>query len=116
MARWLSRVAKTQVAISGGSARAIRTETLRAQRRCERQYISLTGSLIKPYTATLYTAACRWFFDTIELLGEPVPDEIVDFDALVQRTIELAWHEGESRALMGNLSSGLEHKVSGLRS
>jgi len=44
-----------------------------------------------------------------------VPGDVIEFDEVVCDAIEAAWAEGEARALVGNLLSGLEHRVTGLR-
>ena len=93
----------------------IRTTVLRRQRFQQRKGISLRDTLIKPYTAKLYQRACAWFFDMLSALNLEVPDTIVEFDLLIEDIIVQAWNEGEPRALIGNLLSGLEHRIAGLR-
>jgi len=66
---------------------------------------------VQPATLRAYTAACQWFFS----LGWNYGDEIWELDAAVSDAIELAWDSGLSRALVGNLLSGMEHFVNPLR-
>ena len=70
---------------------------------------SLKDSLIKPLTLRLYTQACAVFFDLIVSLNWILPSEMWDFDLLMCECIELWWSEGEPRALVGNVLSGVEH-------
>ena len=88
----------------------------KALRRNQRADIGrLSNTLIKPYTAQLYTVACEWFFSWMFANNLLVPIDTIEFDDMVAEAIESAWEEGESRALVGNVLSGLEHFVTGLR-
>ena len=88
---------------------AVASSTLRLAER--KRVGSLRSCLVQPATLRAYTAACKWFFE----LQLDYGDEIWELDAAVGDAIELAWDTGLSRALVGNLLSGLEHFVNPLR-
>ena len=77
---------------------------------------SLKSSLIKPYTRKIYWEALLWFFAYMDHFLVELPTDHRELDPLVQEAIELAWHQGEARALVGNLLSGLEHFIPSFRS
>jgi len=83
-----------------------------ALRVAERKRVgALRSCLVQPATLRAYTAACKWFFE----LGLDYGDEVWELDAAIGDAIELAWDTGLSRALVGNLLSGMEHFVNPLR-
>ena len=75
----------------------------------------LRPKLVKPKTLSLYAAACQWFFHLLRVQQIPLPS-LGEFDDLVSEVIEYAWDAGLGRNLVGNLLSGLEHRVSTLNS
>ena len=78
----------------------------------ERQRVgSLRSCLVQPATLRAYRAACTWFF----VLGIDYGEEIWELDMAISDAIELAWDTGLSRALIGNLLSGMEHFINPLR-
>ncbi len=75
----------------------------------------LRDRLVQPATLRAYRAACTWFFTLVGLHGMELGQETWEFDELLGDCIELAWETGLPRNLIGNLLSGLEHFVNGLR-
>jgi len=101
---------------SGPSATQLAHESLKVRRRKERfKKGTLKGTLVQPYTLIRYRRAVSWFFQWMNSEGIPVPIKTGDFDAVVMEAIEFAWSEGEPRGLVGNMLSGLEYEVDGLR-
>ena len=87
-----------------------------AQRKLERGKLgSLRSCLVLPSTLRAYTAACIWFFGFVVAMGLDLGDEVWELDIVVGDAIEYAWDTGLSRALIGNVLSGLEHFVNPLR-
>ena len=85
---------------------------VRAQRVVDRHRKGpLRQLLIAPRTSKEYTRACRWFFawlvqECIEIRGS-----LWEMDQLVCKGIEYLWQSGDTRGMVGNLISGLEHFV-----
>ena len=76
---------------------------------------ALSGLKVKPQTLRAYDAALKWFFAWLPRSGLSVPAATANFDEVVAEAIGEAWAEGEARALVGNLLSGLQHRVPNLK-
>ena len=86
------------------------------QRRLARRQIGrLADTLVKPRTAKAYDAAVSWFFVWLVQMSLGLPASVWEFDLVVCEAIEAAWQDGDNRDLVGNLLSGLSHKVPSLR-
>ena len=75
----------------------------------------LREARVRPQTLRLYEAALAWFFFHSSLSLDTLPDSTEVLDDQVSNSIELAWAEGESRSLIGNLLSGLQFFVPNLK-
>jgi len=70
---------------------------------------------VRPQTLVRYREACRWFFVLMATWRVELGDDWWQLDDALVEAIEYGWETGESRNLVGNLLSGLEHYCSFLR-
>ena len=99
-----------------GPKAAVMARLTKQQRRIERRKIGrLHDRVVTPQTLVRYRAAVFKFFAWVRSLGSQLPATWVGFDLLVSRFIEEAWQDGEPRALIGNLLSGLKFFVPPLK-
>ena len=87
-----------------------------AERKAARKAVgSLSASTILPYTRKRYARAVQAFFHHLKAHQLPLAASLLAFDAQVAQFIDVLWQEGESRACCGDLISGLQWFVPGLR-
>jgi len=89
------------------------TKWERAQQRS--QLGKLSERVVAPTTLKRYSLALAFFFDTLRAHGMLLVNNAAEFDQQVCEVIDIAWQEGESRGLIGDLLSGLVAKVGALR-
>ncbi len=75
----------------------------------------LKKTLVKPRTAMLYRSAVQLFFFWLKAQRLPWPEDGDELDARVCEFGEMAWEEGETRALYANLISGIPWYEESLR-
>ena len=68
-------------------------------------------NVVAKRTLTFYREACRWFFRRQRARRITLAYEVEHFDEQVMEIIEECWQEGDPRALVANLLSGLRHFV-----
>ena len=96
--------------------RSIPARPSKAERRFLRAGVgSLQDSVVAPATLNRYSAACSWMFWLVRVLNLDLPVSGHHMDQLMVTCIECAWSEGEARALVGDLLSGLSHFIPSLR-
>jgi hypothetical protein len=75
----------------------------------------LSATILAPATVRRYTVACQWLFQAMSMMNLDIGSEPMAFDRVICQIIDAAWEEGESRNLMGDILSGIQHFVPQLK-
>ena len=76
----------------------------------------LSDRVVAQATLLRYNKSIQWFLScALTALGESLVGDVEAFDDQICRAVDLAWHEGETHCLIGDLLSGLQHRVPSLR-
>ena len=86
------------------------------QRRGNRAAAGTLRSLqLQPRTLTRYAEAAKFFFNWLAEHGEPMPESVAATDEVLGEFLEDCWAQGESKSIVGDVLSGLQHFVPSLR-
>jgi len=96
--------------------RGVLSRPTKGQRRQARQQLGrLSKNVVTAGTRKRYDNALAWLFATLATLLWTVPASTVEFDELLCRIVDMAWNEGESRSLIGDVLSALGDAIPALR-
>ena len=88
----------------------------KAQRKQERKRLGrLSDIVISALARKRYEVAIAVFFAWLAMEGIRLASQVPAFDLQVCEFIDMCWEEGETRMVVGDLLSGLQHKVPALR-
>ena len=76
---------------------------------------SLRTLQLQPATLKRYRGAVNFFFNWLEEVGEQLPSSVEATDEILGEFLEECWAIGESRALVGDTLSGIQHFIPQLR-
>ena len=97
---------------SAMTKRQVLAAKARVKRQAARRLLEpLRNQIIKPTTLHRYMKAVAGFYDWIARCRKPMPARKKQIDTLVCNFIENALESGESRSLVGDVLSGLQHNI-----
>ena len=84
----------------------------RTKRQAARRYLGpLRNQIIKPATLQRYMKAVCGFYDWMTRCRKLMPARKEQIDTILCGFIGNAWESGESRSMVGDVLSGLQHKI-----
>ena len=78
-------------------------------RKQARKGLKLRHTIVNEKTESKYKGAVQTFFPWLTAMNIAWPNDRLSLDIIMQRYIEYAWEEGESKGYVGHAISGLTH-------
>ena len=99
-----------------GPSRVAAARAKQASRRLARQRLGrLRDCRVKPATLKRYRKHVSEFFRWLRLNGRAIPATAGEFDVVISSYAECLWEGGESRSILANTLSGVQHLVPGTK-